>query len=259
MENKGRILKKIIWCIALAIIICVIVAFLKKYNYNDYIKNISEVGKTNFTRDSEVKYSKMDSYKIENIDYHDAMFSKTVSVVPNTPYKVTCKVKVENVVNENNTKTGGAHISVNGTTERSDFITGTTDWQELAVRSAARMLSASALQQTTFSHTMRPFCRSPMFTHGTPIDGVSARPDDELPATTAQYFIAERYRSTPILANAMYFSGCAAQSASMRSLIAAPPASALALVKMAARPHSAKASHSASNCATGEAPPTVSG
>lgn len=119
MEKKGKIVQNIFWLTLMAIIIVVAVMVYKKYNYNDFIKNISEVGKTSFTRDSEIKYSQMDSYKIENQDYHDAMFSQVVSVVPNTPYKVTCKVKVDNVKNLNDTKTGGAHISVNGTTEKS--------------------------------------------------------------------------------------------------------------------------------------------
>ena len=61
------------------------------------------------------------------------MFSKDVSVIPNTPYKVTCMVKVENVKNLEDTKTGGAHISIHGTTEKSVAISGTSDWQELTM------------------------------------------------------------------------------------------------------------------------------
>jgi hypothetical protein len=47
-----------------------------------------------------VKYSKSSSYKIENKEYNDAMFSMHVEVTPNTPYRVTCMVKTENVENE---------------------------------------------------------------------------------------------------------------------------------------------------------------
>ena len=50
-----------------------------------------------FLRDNDVKYSKHDSYKIESPDYNDAVFYKEVEVKPNTPYKVTCMVKTENV------------------------------------------------------------------------------------------------------------------------------------------------------------------
>lgn len=130
--EKGKIrIKSIISAIFIIAIIIFTLIMYNKYNYNDFTKNISEKNKTTFTRDSKVKCSKMDSYKIENIDYHDAMFSQVVSVIPFTPYKVTCKVKVENVENENNTQSGGAHICIDGTTERSKVINGTSDWQDL--------------------------------------------------------------------------------------------------------------------------------
>lgn len=111
--------------------IIALVVIYSKYNYNDFIKSVRERDKTSFVRDQEIKCSEMDSYKIENTDYNDAMFYETVSVTPNTPYKVTCKVKVENVINENDMKSGGAHISIAGTTERSIMLLGTQDWQEL--------------------------------------------------------------------------------------------------------------------------------
>lgn len=133
MKKRGTIIGKIIWWIIMIAIIIVVVNIYNKYNYNDFEKHVTQVGKTDFTRDSHQKYSKMDSYKMENKEYHDAMFSQTVSLIPNTPYKVTCKVKVENVQNEENTKSGGAHISISGTTERSHTIAGTQDWQELTM------------------------------------------------------------------------------------------------------------------------------
>lgn len=124
-----KIIKKIIW---LAIIILAIFAFCKiysKYNYNNFVKTVEEKNKTIFTRDSKIKCSEIDSYKIENTDYNDAMFYETVSVTPNTPYKVTCKVKVENV--ESDIRTGGAHICIADDTARSIRISGTEDWQEI--------------------------------------------------------------------------------------------------------------------------------
>lgn len=111
--------------------IIALVVIYSKYNYNDFIKSVRERDKTSFVRDQEIKCSEMDSYKIENTDYNDAMFYETISVTPNTPYKVTCKVRVEDVVNENNTKSGGAHISIAGTTERSVMLSGTQEWQEV--------------------------------------------------------------------------------------------------------------------------------
>ena len=124
-----NIIKNILW---LAIVVIAIIAFANvynKYNYNDFVKSVEEKNKTIFTRDSKVKYSEMDSYKIENTDYNDAMFYETVSVTPNTPYKVTCKVKVENV--ESDLRTGGAHICIKDDTDRSITISGTQDWQEI--------------------------------------------------------------------------------------------------------------------------------
>ena len=131
MKKRNRIVKNVISIIFLVAIIIIASKIYSKYNYNDFEKNISELDKTIFGRDSEEKYSKMDSYKIENIDYTDSMFSQTISVIPNRPYKVTCKVKVKDVTNLNNTKSGGAHICIGGTTERSRTISGTADWQEL--------------------------------------------------------------------------------------------------------------------------------
>jgi len=116
--------------IIIAIIVGVAVIY-NKYNYNDFTKSVRQHDITVFSRDSEVKYSDMASYKIENPTYNDAMFSQVISVLPNTPYKVTCMVKVENVQNENNNKTGGAHICIKDTVQRSNTISGTSGWQQL--------------------------------------------------------------------------------------------------------------------------------
>lgn len=132
MKNRGRIsLKTIIYCIVIVILIFITRYIYCKYNFYDYEKGVREEGKTSFTRDSEVRFSDMYSYKIENIEYNDAMFYKNIEVTPNTAYKVSCMVKTENVTNLEGKYTGGAQISINNTTECSDAITGTNDWQEL--------------------------------------------------------------------------------------------------------------------------------
>ena len=132
MNNKGRIhLKTIIYLIAIIIIILIGKSIYTKYNFYDYIKGVREEGKTSFTRDSDIVYSDKDSYKIENHDYNDAMFYKEIRVQPNTAYRITCMVKTENVVNQDNKYYGGAQISINNTTECSKAITGTTDWTKL--------------------------------------------------------------------------------------------------------------------------------
>ena len=74
-----------------------------------------------FKRDSEVKYSKTNSYKITSNNENDATFYKKVKVQKNMPYKVTCMVKTENVKPEGDISGVGAQIS----------ITGTQDWQKI--------------------------------------------------------------------------------------------------------------------------------
>lgn len=129
---KGHIrVKDIVYIIVIIVLLVVGSNVISKYNYNDYIKSVREKGKTFFSRDKEEKYSSMKSYKLENRDYNDAMFSKTIDVKPNTPYKITCMVKTENVENEKNIYTGGAQIGIKDTTECSESITGTTDWTEV--------------------------------------------------------------------------------------------------------------------------------
>lgn len=93
-----------------------------KYNFNEFDKSVSEQGKTNFVRDSKEVYTKNNSYKLENIDYTDSLFSRTVEVTPNTPYKVTCMVKTRNVESEENRLSGGAQIAISGTLERSQSV-----------------------------------------------------------------------------------------------------------------------------------------
>lgn len=131
MKKCKKIISNIIWVAIMAVAIIALIIIYRKYNYNDFIKSVQEREKTKFTRDYEVTYSDMDSYKIENIDYNDAMFYQTISVKPNMPYKVTCWVKTENIESEDNIKSGGAHICIAGETERSIMISGTQNWQKL--------------------------------------------------------------------------------------------------------------------------------
>ena len=133
MNDRGKIrISTIIYFIIIILMIYVAVAIYSKYNFYDYIKGVREGGKSSFTRYSEEKYSdEQDSYKIENTDFNDAMFYKKIEVTPNTAYKVTCKVKTENVENKDGKLSGGAQIGINDTTECSRAITGTNDWTEL--------------------------------------------------------------------------------------------------------------------------------
>ncbi len=137
MLNKNReklTLSRILYFIVLIILIIVAIKLFNKYinnNFNDFILTEYIPYTSEFSRDSEVKYSKMNSYKISSPKVNDAMFFKSISVTPNTPYKVTCMVKTENVKTLKEVSSAGAHISIADTVEKSESVTGTTDWQKL--------------------------------------------------------------------------------------------------------------------------------
>lgn len=132
MQKKSNLVGKIIMLIIILVIIMYIVKVYQKNNYNDYVRAEYTIGLSNFTRDEEVKYSNdMYSYKVENTQYNDSMFYKTVKVTPNTPYKVTCMVKTQDVKTKNVNTDAGAHISIADTIEKSINVTGTTDWTKI--------------------------------------------------------------------------------------------------------------------------------
>lgn len=131
MSNKNRVIGNIIFCIFILVIFTVFYCFFEKYNFNDYEKSEYYINKTKFTRDSNVKYSKKNSYKLYSDEYNDAIFYKTIRVQKNTVYKVSCMVKTENIQTEKESSIAGAQISIIDTTERSKSITGTNDWQKI--------------------------------------------------------------------------------------------------------------------------------
>ena len=128
-------MKKIIWNIASWMIVLILfifaIHFYKNNNFNDFTKSEFELNTSQFKRDSEKKYSKVNSYKIISEKENDAAFYKSVKVKKNTPYKVTCMVKTENIVPEDNLSGVGAQISIINSTEKSIAITGTQDWQKI--------------------------------------------------------------------------------------------------------------------------------
>lgn len=132
MKNqKGGIKVGTIIIIAILMIIIIICYNIFKTNYfNGFVKAIVNAGnETEFSRDSKVKFSKNRSYKIENIEYNDSMFYKEIEVEPNTPYRISCMVKTENVQCELENVDGGVVIGLLDTTEYSSPITGTNDWK----------------------------------------------------------------------------------------------------------------------------------
>lgn len=127
MKKIGNIIS---WIIIIAILV-VAFNFYKSNNFNEFVRSEMELHTSEFKRDSEIKYSNTDSYKIISNKLNDATFYKTVKVQKNMPYKVTCMVKTEDVITENDISGVGAQISVIGTTEKSIAITGTQDWQKI--------------------------------------------------------------------------------------------------------------------------------
>lgn len=128
---NNRKLKNIISNIFVITMIIVAFFIYRKYDYNFYTKGVNEKGKTVFSRDSSIKYSKQRSYKINNEVSNDAMFYKEISVRPNTPYRVTCMVKTENVIGNKDNTLAGAQICLNGTEEHSRVLQGNNDWTQM--------------------------------------------------------------------------------------------------------------------------------
>lgn len=130
-ENKWSKIVNIVFIIITLFIIYKVFGIYKTYYYGDFIKAEGILGLTKFTRDKQTVYNYDYSYKLESKDFNDAIFYKTINVKPDTPYKLTCMVKTENVELENNKSNSGAQISIVDTTESSRSITGTNDWKEL--------------------------------------------------------------------------------------------------------------------------------
>ena len=131
MQKKIKVIRFIVESVLIIILLAVLVNVYKDNNFNEYIKAQSKLGNSEFLRDGKEKYSDMYSYKITNKDYSDAMFYKTIKVNPNMPYKVTCMVKTKDVMNNDQNSDAGAHISINGTMEKSNNVIGTTDWTKI--------------------------------------------------------------------------------------------------------------------------------
>lgn len=129
--GQGKFIKNLIYIIIIVILLIILYKVYTSNNFNEYIRAEFNAGVSHFSRDSEVKYSNMNSYRIDNPEFNDAMFFKTIKVVPNTSYKVTCMVKTDSVVNKTENTDAGAHICINDSTEKSDNVTGTSDWTKL--------------------------------------------------------------------------------------------------------------------------------
>lgn len=133
-QEKKKFYGRVIYLIILMILIAIIFKLFtiyRIYNFNEFSKIEQTPYLSKFTRDNDVKYSDKASYKIESLKSNDAMFYKTVQVEQFKPYKVTCMVKTKNVKTVKENSIGGAHISIEGSLEKSNSITGTSDWQKI--------------------------------------------------------------------------------------------------------------------------------
>ena len=132
MEKKRKIkVRSIITTIFLIVFLIWSWNYYQTNNFNEYVKAEYNLKNSKFSRDASVKYGNGRSYKIESEEYNDAMFYKTIDVTPNTSYKVTCKIKTENVEPQDKNADVGAHICIAKTFEKSDNVLGTTDWTEV--------------------------------------------------------------------------------------------------------------------------------
>lgn len=117
------------------IFLCTMLYFAYQYyqtnNFSDFVRSEANLYTSEFKRDSEIKYNNQRSYKISSAEYNDAMFYKSIKVEKNTPYRVRCMVKTNDVTSEEEKAGVGAQISIEGATERSVAIQGTNDWQEI--------------------------------------------------------------------------------------------------------------------------------
>ena len=127
-----KVISRIFSLIILIGLITALVYIYNKYYFNDFIKANENKGETSYYRDSSQKYNVLKSYCIENKDYNDALFFKKISVKKDTPYRITCMVKTENVESDK-PETSGACISIMGTADQTIPIQGTTDWQKVTL------------------------------------------------------------------------------------------------------------------------------
>lgn len=127
-----KMISRIFSLIILVGLITALVYIYNKYYFNDFIKANENKGETSYYRDSSQKYNGQKSYCIENKDYNDALFFKKISVKKDTPYRITCMVKTENVESDK-PETSGACISIMGTADQTIPVQGTTDWQKITL------------------------------------------------------------------------------------------------------------------------------
>lgn len=135
MRTIKKLSKFILSLITIIILIYILGFIYESYKlkfFNDFTCAELEEHKSQFARDKDVQYTNgVYSYRITSDTMSDATFCADLKVEKNTPYKVSCMVKTENVVAEQEVSESGAHICILDTIEKSKSIQRTEDWQEL--------------------------------------------------------------------------------------------------------------------------------
>ena len=126
----GKIFNILTWII-LIVLLGFALVFYRQNNFNEFIRSESTLHVSEFKRDNDEKYSNVPSYRITSSEWNDATFYKKIKLKENMPYKVSCMVKTDNIIPENNNGGIGAQISIIGTTEKSVAVTGTNEWQKI--------------------------------------------------------------------------------------------------------------------------------
>ena len=132
MKNGSRI-GSIVFFFFLIIVLIKVYGIYDSRDFNDFVRAEKNINISDFSRDNKITTCDYPSFKIYSDGFNDAMFFETVNVTPNTPYKVTCLVKTDNIQKLDSGNGGGAQISIEGTTERSKAISGTNDWTKLVL------------------------------------------------------------------------------------------------------------------------------
>lgn len=125
-------ISRIITVLIIAILIGIVVHFYQRYYFNDFSKAYENSGCTAFYKDSNVKYNGENSYCIDTSVYNDALFFKEIQVEKDTPYRISCMVKTENIESDK-PETAGACISLMDSTDQTIPIQGTNDWQKITL------------------------------------------------------------------------------------------------------------------------------
>ena len=106
--------------------------YYRQFDYGYYTKGITQMGKTEFRRDKEVKLGNTYSYRIVNADYTDSMMFREIDVKPNTAYKVSCYIKTKDVISKDeDSLLAGAQIILKDTEEHSIVLSGNNDWTKV--------------------------------------------------------------------------------------------------------------------------------